>query len=183
MLVPVDQSLRESGPLSAVPLHISFVLVVLQGMRAQAEKLRQGGGGKEEEGGERLTQRHARILVYPVGEVKSRCRPSVSWPWYKIRPMMRGPALRLWALLAFLAFLLPLGAMADSCLDCLWMASAECCPPACCRCCVYGPSVLNASAWGGPSPVRTVLKVDPREDLSLSSDPRDIFHVPKISQA
>lgn len=97
--------------------------------------------------------------------------------------MLRGPSLRFWALLAFLAFLLPLGALADSCEDCLWAGSSECCPPSCCPCCVHGPTVLKAMAWGEPGPVRIDSHGDPRADVHPSSDPRDIFHVPKPSPA
>ena len=90
-------------------------------------------------------------------------------------------ALRLAALLTVLAFLLPLAAMADSCTDCLWAGSQECCPPACCPCCVHGPSVLTALAWGDPRPATVDLALNPREDRAPSFHPRDVFHVPKPS--
>jgi hypothetical protein len=95
--------------------------------------------------------------------------------------MTRRPALRFAALLTVLAFLLPLAAMADSCSDCLWADSQECCPPACCPCCVHGPSVLTASAWGAPRPATVDMAPDPHEDRSPSFHPRDVFHVPKPS--
>lgn len=82
-------------------------------------------------------------------------------------------------LLAALAFLLPLGAAADSCADCLGEASSDCCAPSCCPCCVYGPSVLTASLWGTPRPATVDMAPVPQETPHLSLDPRDIFHVPK----
>ena len=96
--------------------------------------------------------------------------------------MVRRPALRFAVLLAALAFLLPLAAMAESCEDCLWGAdSPACCPPSCCPCCVHGPSVMTASAWGAVHPVPVVVASHQRQGPYPSSPPGDIFHVPKSS--
>jgi hypothetical protein len=95
--------------------------------------------------------------------------------------MARRRVLRLAALLTVLAFLLPLAAMADSCTECLWAGSQECCPPACCPCCVHGPSVLTILAWGDPRPATVDMALNPREDRAPTFHPRDVFHVPKPS--
>jgi hypothetical protein len=95
--------------------------------------------------------------------------------------MARRSVLRFAALLAALAFLLPLAAIADSCADCLWAVSPDCCPPSCCPCCVHGPSVLTASIWGAVHPQTIDIAPNPHQDPSPSSPPRDIFHVPKPS--
>ncbi|HET6345826.1 MAG TPA: hypothetical protein VFH51_12895 [Myxococcota bacterium] len=92
--------------------------------------------------------------------------------------MTRRSALRLPVLLACLALVLPLAAFADSCADCLWAASPDCCPPFCCSCCVPG------AALRGLAPVEAVLSEaglagEPVEDRALPVDPRDVFHVPK----
>lgn len=95
--------------------------------------------------------------------------------------MPRRSVLRFAWLLAALAFLLPLAAVADTCSDCLWAVSPDCCPPACCSCCVPGLSVLTASAWGA-LPLETLdLASSPLADRPLSFHPRDVFHVPKPS--
>ena len=98
----------------------------------------------------------------------------------KIPPMMRRPVLRFGFLLVVLAFLLPLAAAAGSCTDCVCGASAECCPPSCCACCLPIASDLT--------PVRVDMQaaavaVVPgvQEGPVPSFDPRDIFHVPKAS--
>lgn len=72
MLMPVNQGLREAGPLRAVvPGRISRMPMIPQSMRSQPEPLRQGGSGKEEEsGGERLAERHARIVTHRSVAVK-----------------------------------------------------------------------------------------------------------------
>ena len=88
-------------------------------------------------------------------------------------------ALRLAAVLTVLAFLLPLAALADSCVDCLWASTHECCPPACCSCCVHTLSVVATAAWGDPRPATVGRAPDPREDRFFSFHPRDVFHVPK----
>lgn len=94
---------------------------------------------------------------------------------------MRRSVLRLAVLLAALALLLPLAALADSCTDCLWESSADCCPPSCCSCCAHGLSVLTVSVWGDSGPARSGLTLDSQEDGCLSMSPRDVFHVPKAS--
>lgn len=90
--------------------------------------------------------------------------------------------LRLAALMATLALLLPLGAVEASCADCLWETSQDCCPPSCCSCCVHAsaaavverkPALLaEAGLAGGPA-----------EASTLASDPRAVFHVPKRALA
>lgn len=113
---------------------------------------------------------HAKDLRSGVGRFR------VKYP-----PMVCRPALRFAALLAVLAFLLPLAAVAESCEDCLWGAgSPACCPPSCCPCCIHGPSVLTAS-WGALHPVSVNLATIPRQDTYPSSPPGEIFHVPKSS--
>jgi hypothetical protein len=98
----------------------------------------------------------------------------------KIPPMVRRPVLRFAFLLVVLAFLLPLAAAEGSCTDCLCGASADCCPPSCCACCLPIASDLT--------PVRVdvqaaAVAVVPgaQEGPVPSFDPRDIFHVPKTS--
>lgn len=93
--------------------------------------------------------------------------------------MTRRSALRLAAVLTVLAFLLPLAALADSCVDCLWASTHECCPPACCSCCVHSLSVVVTAGWGDPRSTTVDRAPDPREDRFLSFHPRDVFHVPK----
>jgi hypothetical protein len=93
--------------------------------------------------------------------------------------MTRRSALRCAALLAALAFLLPLAALADPCADCLGAASPDCCAPSCCSCCAHGPSVPAALVWGAPRPVAIAVAPDPREAPYPSRGPRDVFHVPK----
>ena len=94
---------------------------------------------------------------------------------------MRRSRLHLAALLAALALLLPLAALADSCTDCLWASSPDCCPPSCCSCCAHGLSVLMVSASGDFGPARSGLAMDPAEGGCLSMSTRDVFHVPKAS--
>jgi hypothetical protein len=97
--------------------------------------------------------------------------------------MARPSALRFAALLAVLALLLPLAALRDSCADCLWGDSPDCCPPACCPCCVHGPSVLTAAIGGALGSAAVDSVPSPQEDPDPSFHPRDIFHVPKPSRA
>ena len=97
--------------------------------------------------------------------------------------MGRRPSLRFLALLAVLAFLVPLAAGAGCCADCLFSVSPDCCPPACCACCGHGPSVAASSAWASLRPVAVArMQVPPAVSL-LSSHTRDVFHVPKPSPA
>jgi hypothetical protein len=95
--------------------------------------------------------------------------------------MTRRSALRLPVLLAALALVLPLVAIADSCVDCLWAASPDCCPPSCCSCCVHGGAALSGFARLDAGLGEAGLAGDPAEDRALPADPRDIFHVPKSS--
>lgn len=95
--------------------------------------------------------------------------------------MARRFALHLSVLLALLALVLPLAALADSCVDCLWAASPDCCPPSCCSCCVHGGATLSGLAWLGADAGEAGLTGDPAEDRALPADPRDVFHVPKSS--
>lgn len=91
------------------------------------------------------------------------------------------PVLRCAAVVAVLAFLLPLGALADSCADCLWAASPDCCPPSCCSCCVHGTFVLIGAACEAPRPALADLASNPPAPPYPSSPARDIFHVPKTA--
>lgn len=88
--------------------------------------------------------------------------------------------LRLFALLALLALLLPAAVMAEGCDDCLGSASPDCCPASCCACCLQGPSSLSVSA---PADLSSPGDAGPAGDLAenrlLLSPPRDVFHVPK----
>lgn len=88
-------------------------------------------------------------------------------------------SLRLAALLAALALLLPLAAVEASCADCLWEdASQDCCPPSCCPCCVHAPAVTGVER--GPALLAEAgLAGRPAEACTLSPDPRAVFHVPK----
>jgi len=95
--------------------------------------------------------------------------------------MLRRSALLVSILLAALAFLAPLAALADSCTDCLWGASAKCCPGSSCSCCLHVSSALTASAWGDFGSLRTGLALSPAAGGCLSMSPRDVFHVPKAS--
>jgi hypothetical protein len=98
--------------------------------------------------------------------------------------MPRRSPLRLFALLALLAFLLPIAAAAEACEDCLWATSPGCCPPSCCACCLLAPSFsstvvpadLHPPAEAGPAG-------DPAENRLISSPPHDVFHVPKPARA
>jgi hypothetical protein len=97
-------------------------------------------------------------------------------------PMTRPSVLRFAALLAILALLLPMAALADSCVDCLRAASSDCCPPACCPCCVQLSPALTASHGADPGlPVGSLTDV--AQDRRASPDPRDVLHVPKLSLA
>ena len=90
--------------------------------------------------------------------------------------------LRFAALLAVLAMLLPLAALADSCVDCLGAASSDCCPPACCPCCVQLSPALAASLGAAPAPADADL-AEGAQERPVSPDPRDVLHVPKLSRA
>lgn len=93
--------------------------------------------------------------------------------------------LRLAALLAALALLLPLGALpavAASCADCLWEAEQDCCPPSCCPCCVHAPAVAGMER-GQALLAEAGLAGRPAEASTLSPDPRAVFHVPKRALA
>lgn len=70
MAMPMDQGLREPGPLHAVPVRTLRVPMMPEGMRSQPQQLRHGGGQKEKGGGEGLAKRHARIVAQGAVEVK-----------------------------------------------------------------------------------------------------------------
>lgn len=95
--------------------------------------------------------------------------------------MTRSPR-RFAALLAVLAMLLPVAALADSCVDCLWAASPGCCPPACCPCCVQLSPALTVSHGADPGLPWENLP-EAMQDRRASPDPRDVLHVPKLSLA
>lgn len=95
--------------------------------------------------------------------------------------MARRPLLRCLLLLAALALLPPLAAMADSCADCLWGSSPECCPPSCCSCCAHGSPALPAAVRLDRLPSAVDAAPHPQEGPVPSFHPRDVFHVPKPS--
>jgi hypothetical protein len=97
--------------------------------------------------------------------------------------MARCSALRLAVLGTVLALLLPLVAVADSCGDCLWLASQDCCLKSCCPCCAHGSFALTAAARVDLGPAWSGLTAEPPADRFLSSHPRDVFHIPKPSLA
>jgi hypothetical protein len=72
VLVAMDQSLREVGPLRAVPVLSLFrVLMTLENMRSSRQQLwRRDSGQEEKGGGEGLTDRHAGIVTQESVEVK-----------------------------------------------------------------------------------------------------------------
>jgi hypothetical protein len=96
--------------------------------------------------------------------------------------MARSSLLRFAVLLAVLAMLLPVAALADSCVDCLDTASSDCCPPACCPCCVQLSPALAASLGMAPVPAEADL-AEGGQDRHAPPDPRDVLHVPKLSLA
>jgi hypothetical protein len=96
--------------------------------------------------------------------------------------MARPSLLRFAALLAVLAMLLPMAALADSCVDCLDAASSGCCPPACCPCCVQLSPALAASFGTAPVPAEADL-AEEAQDRHASPDPGDVLHVPKLSRS
>ena len=96
--------------------------------------------------------------------------------------MARLSLIRFAALLAVLAMLLPMAALADSCADCLWGASPDCCPPSCCPCCVQVSSALTVSHGADPGLPGGRL-TEAAQDRRASPDPRDVLHVPKLSLA
>jgi hypothetical protein len=97
---------------------------------------------------------------------------------------MAHPSLfRLAALLAFLAMLVPMAALADSCVDCLWGAnSTDCCPPACCPCCCQLSPALTAFLATAPGHREADLG-EGAQERPVSPDPRDVLHVPKLALA
>lgn len=89
--------------------------------------------------------------------------------------MARRPVLHLAVLLAALSLLLPLAAEA-SCADCL---GTDCCPPSCCPCCLHAP-VLTGMSLAQAHLTEAGLAGNPIEARTLPSDPRAVFHVPKL---
>lgn len=64
VVMPVHQGHGEAGLLRAVPGRLVLMPVIFQDVRSQPEPLRQGRGGQEDENdGERLARRHARIVA------------------------------------------------------------------------------------------------------------------------
>lgn len=87
------------------------------------------------------------------------------------------------ALLALLALLVPLAVGADACDDCLGGAQAGCCPPSCCPCCLQLSPSLTVSLPADPISVDLGRATEPAANRPQSSDPRDVFHVPKTLPA
>jgi hypothetical protein len=92
---------------------------------------------------------------------------------------MSRSALRPIALLVLLALLLPLVAVAESCDDCLETAQTGCCPPSCCPCCLQISPSLTGFLPSDPISVDLGRATEPAANRPQSSDPRDVFHVPK----
>lgn len=90
--------------------------------------------------------------------------------------------LRFAALLGILAMLLPMAALADSCLDCLGAECSDCCPPACCPCCLQLSSAVTPTLGAAPAHAEADLAERPQE-RHVSPDPRGVLHVPKTSRA
>lgn len=93
---------------------------------------------------------------------------------------MTRSALRLAALLAALALFLPLGAEAVSCTDCLGETTGGCCPPSCCSCCAQLAPASPILVSAAPVPADLCRAAEPAANRPQSSDPRDVFHVPKL---
>ncbi len=96
--------------------------------------------------------------------------------------MARPSMLRFAALLGILAMLLPVAALADSCVDCLGADAADCCPPSCCPCCVQLSPAVTAFLAAAPAHAEAVL-AEAAQDRHAAPDPRDVLHVPKTSRA
>lgn len=96
---------------------------------------------------------------------------------------MTRSALRLAALLAALALFLPLGVEAAACTDCLGKAPGGCCPPSCCTCCAQLSTVSPVRVSAAPVPADLGRTAEPAANRPQSSDPRDVFHVPKDLRA
>jgi hypothetical protein len=84
------------------------------------------------------------------------------------------------SVLAFLiavAIWLPLAGLEEACGDC----GSGCCTPACslCFCCGPGRTVLSGALQVDREPGLASTFNDAAGGDALSSDPRDVFHVPK----
>ena len=93
---------------------------------------------------------------------------------------MRARLLHPLAWMIVLAFLLPLAGFADSCDEC-GGGQPGCCPPGCslCLCCGQGRTVLAGAVRMDRDPGLATAFRDAAGGDVLSSDPRDVFHVPK----
>lgn len=96
--------------------------------------------------------------------------------------MARPSLLRFVALLAFVAMLMPMVALTDACVDCLWANSTDCCPPSCCPCCVQLSPALNTFLGTAPAHAEADL-AEGAQNRPVSPDPGDVLHVPKLSLA
>src|SRR5262245_33264496 len=96
--------------------------------------------------------------------------------------MTRSSVFRFAILFAFLATLLPMVALADSCADCLGAACSDCCPPACCPCCVQLSPAVTPVLGTAPAVAEADL-AEGAQERPVSPDPRDVLHVPKTSRA
>src|SRR6185295_16921725 len=97
--------------------------------------------------------------------------------------MSRRSLLRLCLLAVAVTFLFLPAALADICEDGLCPASADCCPAACCSCCLHGFSVSAVSVQIDLGPASTDRVGEPPLDLVRSAPSRDVFHVPKLGLA
>jgi len=97
--------------------------------------------------------------------------------------MDRRRMIRFSAVMIALAVLLPFAALADACDDCREGGVPGCCPPACslCLCCGASPTEISVSPRVDCDPVTLSRVADPSESACRSFDPRDVFHVPKLS--
>lgn len=97
VLVPMDQGLREAGPLGRVPGRLLGMLVMRERVRSQPEHLRHRHGGQEDEkGGELSADLHVWILAHSRRGVNGprppqRLTTSSSWTTW-IQPQGRGIA-------------------------------------------------------------------------------------------
>jgi hypothetical protein len=93
------------------------------------------------------------------------------------------PRVRFALVLIALALLLPLAAGAEACGTCLAgdADDSECCPPACalCLCCGTAATELSIPPRVDRGLTPVLLAGEPADGRRASSDPRDVFHVPK----
>jgi hypothetical protein len=92
--------------------------------------------------------------------------------------MLFRPMLRLSVLGILLALLLPWALVVDTCGDCLWSSSPDCCLKSGCLCYAHS-SAVTVTAWVDLGSALSGAVPEPPVDRFLSSHSRDVFHVPK----